>query len=127
MAEKDFDDELPESDTLYEKLAITIDRGQEPLRIDKFLMQRIEGATRNKIQQSVDNELVLVNEKPVKNNYKVKAGDKIVIFATTAPETSDILPQNIPLDILFEDDDILIINKPVGMVVHPGSGNPDGT
>ncbi len=127
MAEKDFDDELPESDTLYEKLAITIDRGQEPLRIDKFLMQRIEGATRNKIQQSVDNELVLVNEKPVKNNYKVKAGDKIVIFATTAPETSDILPQNIPLDILYEDDDILIINKPVGMVVHPGSGNPDGT
>ncbi|RYG15826.1 MAG: RluA family pseudouridine synthase [Chitinophagaceae bacterium] len=127
MAEKDFEDELPESDALYEKLAITIDRGQEPLRIDKFLMQRIEGATRNKIQQSVDNELVLVNEKPIKNNYKVKAGDKIVIFATTSPETSDILPQNIPLDILYEDDDIMIVNKPVGMVVHPGSGNPDGT
>ncbi len=127
MAEKDVEDELPESDSLYEKLALTIDRGQEPLRIDKFLMQRIEGATRNKIQQSIESELVIVNEKPVKNNYKVKPGDRIAIFATTTPESSDIVPQNIPLEILFEDDDIMIINKPVGMVVHPGSGNPDGT
>ncbi|MEO6540405.1 MAG: S4 domain-containing protein, partial [Ferruginibacter sp.] len=76
---QDIEDEPSESEELYEKLVITIDRGQEPLRIDKFLMSRIEGATRNKIQQGIDNEMVLVNEKPVKNNYKVKANDKIVV------------------------------------------------
>lgn len=112
---------------MYEKLALTIDRGQEPLRIDKFLMSRIEGATRNKIQQAIDDEMVLVNEKPVKNNYKVKPGDKIIVFASHAPEGSDIVPENIPLNIVYEDDSILIINKPAGMVVHPGSGNPNGT
>lgn len=112
---------------MYEKLALTIDRGQEPLRIDKFLMSRIEGATRNKIQQAIDDEMVLVNEKPVKNNYKVKPGDKIIVFASHAPEGTDIVPENIPLNIVYEDDSILIINKPAGMVVHPGSGNPNGT
>jgi len=122
------DEELPESEEqLYEKLSIVIDKGQEPLRIDKFLMNRIEGATRNKIQQSIENEWVLVNDKPIKNNYKTRAGDKIVIYETDAPESSEIIPQNIPLNIVYEDDDLFIVNKPVGMVVHPGSGNPDGT
>jgi 23S rRNA pseudouridine1911/1915/1917 synthase len=122
------EEELPESDEqLYEKLSITIDKGQEPLRIDKFLMNRIEGATRNKIQQAIENEWVLVNEKPIKNNYKTKAGDKIVIYETDAPESSEIIPQNIPLQIVYEDEDLFVVNKPVGMVVHPGSGNPDGT
>ena len=125
--QKEIEEELPESEELYEKHAIVIDKGQEPLRIDKFLMNRIEGATRNKIQQAIENELVLVNEKPIKNNYKIKAGDKIVIYDSNSPESSEIIPQNIPLDIVYEDDDIFIINKPVGMVVHPGSGNPDGT
>jgi 23S rRNA pseudouridine1911/1915/1917 synthase len=119
--------EISDSEELYEKLVLTIDKGQEPLRIDKFLMSRIEGATRNKIQQAIDHELVLVNEKPVKNNYKVKKGDKIVVFDSRSPETSDIIPENIPLSIQYEDDSILIINKPAGMVVHPGSGNPNGT
>ena len=119
--------EISDSEELYEKLVLTIDKGQEPLRIDKFLMSRIEGATRNKIQQAIDNEMVLVNEKPVKNNYKVKAFDKIVVFDSHSPEGSDIVPENIPLSIAFEDDAILIINKPAGMVVHPGSGNPNGT
>jgi 23S rRNA pseudouridine1911/1915/1917 synthase len=90
-------------------------------------MNRIEGATRNKIQQAIENEWVLVNEKPIKNNYKTKAGDKIVIYETDAPESSEIIPQNIPLQIVYEDEDLFIVNKPVGMVVHPGSGNPDGT
>lgn len=116
-----------ETDELYERLALTIDKGQDPLRIDKFLMTRIEGATRNKIQQAIDNEMVLVNEKPVKNNYKIKPLDKIVVFDDRSPESSEIIPQHIPLAIEYEDDDILIINKPVGMVVHPGSGNPNGT
>lgn len=119
--------EISDSDELYEKLVITIDKGQEPLRIDKFLMSRIEGATRNKIQQAIDDEMVLVNEKPVKNNYKVKALDKIVVYDDRSPETSEIVPENIPLNIQYEDDDIIIINKPAGMVVHPGSGNPNGT
>lgn len=119
--------EISDSEEMYEKLALTIDRGQEPLRIDKFLMSRIEGATRNKIQQAIDDEMVLVNEKPVKNNYKVKPGDKIIVFASHAPEGTDIVPENIPLNIVYEDDSILIINKPAGMVVHPGSGNPNGT
>lgn len=119
--------EQPESEELYEKLLITIDKGQEPLRIDKFLMSRIEGATRNKIQQAIDNEMVLVNEKPIKNNYKVKPQDKVVVYDNRSPESSDIIPENIPLNIVYEDESILIINKPAGMVVHPGSGNPNGT
>jgi 23S rRNA pseudouridine1911/1915/1917 synthase len=119
--------ELPESEELYEKHSITIDKGQEPLRIDKFLMKRIEGATRNKIQQAIESELVLVNEKPVKNNYKIKGGDKVIVYDSSAPESSEIIPQDIPLNIVFEDDDLFVINKPAGLVVHPGSGNRDGT
>ncbi|UEG49131.1 RluA family pseudouridine synthase [Ferruginibacter lapsinanis] len=119
--------EIQDSEELYEKLVLEIDKGQEPLRIDKFLMTRIEGATRNKIQQAIDNEMVLVNDKPIKSNYKVKPADKIVVFDNKNPETTDIVPENIPLNIVFEDDDIMIINKPAGMVVHPGSGNYSGT
>lgn len=124
---KNTEEELSESEELYEKLSIVIDKGQEPLRIDKFLMNRIEGATRNKIQQAIEDELVLVNEKPIKNNYKIKAGDKIIIYDSNSPESSEIIPQDIPLNIVYEDDDLMVINKPVGMVVHPGSGNPDNT
>ncbi len=127
IAEEDLNEELPESEELYERLSIVIDKGQEPLRIDKFLMQRIEGATRNKIQQAIENDMVLVNEKSTTNNYKVKAGDKVIVFETVSHESSDIVPQNIPLNIVYEDDDLFVIDKPVGMVVHPGSGNPDGT
>jgi 23S rRNA pseudouridine1911/1915/1917 synthase len=123
----DIEEDLLESEELYERLSIVIDKGQEPLRIDKFLMNRIEGATRNKIQQAIENELVLVNDKPVKSNHKTKAGEKIVVYETSSPESSEIVPQNIPLDIIYEDDDLFVVNKPVGMVVHPGSGNPDGT
>ena len=119
--------EISDSEELYERLTLIIDKGQEPIRIDKFLMTRIEGATRNKIQQAIDNEMVLVNEKPVKTNYKVKPKDKIVVFDNRSPESSDIIPQDIPLNITYEDESILLINKAAGMVVHPGSGNPDGT
>lgn len=125
MAEEEI--EITESEELYERLSIIIDKGQEPLRIDKFLMTRIEGATRNKLQQAIENEMVLVNDKPVKTNYKVKPFDKLVVFDDRSPESTDIIPQNIPLHIVYEDDDILVIDKPAGMVVHPGSGNPDGT
>ena len=121
------DDEQQENESLFEKLAITIDRGQEPLRIDKFLFQRIEGATRNKIQQGIEQEMVLVNDKPVKANYKVRPGDKLVVFTDKHPESSDIVPEQMDLHIVYEDDDLMIIDKPAGMVVHPGSGNPNGT
>lgn len=121
------EEEVPESEELYERHSFVIDKGQDPLRIDKFLMSRIEGATRNKIQQAVDNQMVLVNDKPVKNNYKIRSGDKVVVFDYGSSETSEIKPQHIPLNIIFEDRDIIIINKPAGLVMHPGSGNPDGT
>lgn len=121
------EEELQESEELYERLVIEVAKGQEALRIDKFLMHRIEGATRNKIQQGIDNEMVLVNDKPVKANYKVKPLDKIIVFDNRHPESNDIVPENIPLNIIFEDEDILLINKTAGMVVHPGSGNPNGT
>ena len=124
---KEIEEEISDSETLYERLSITIDKGQDPLRIDKFLMARIEGATRNKIQQAIENDLVLVNDKPIKNNYKIKGGDKVIIFDHSSPESSEIVPQDIPLDIIYEDEDLFIINKPVGMVAHPGSGNPDKT
>jgi 23S rRNA pseudouridine1911/1915/1917 synthase len=127
MNPDNIEEELPESEVLYEKHSIEISKGQVPLRIDKFLMTRIEGATRNKIQQAIESEMVLVNEKPIKNNYKIKGGDKIIIYDSNSPESSEIIPQNIPLDIIYEDNDLFIINKPVGMVVHPGSGNPDKT
>ena len=115
------------NDELYERFSITIDKGQEPLRIDKFLMQRLEGATRNKLQQSINLGMVTVNGKDVKPNYKVKPGDSIVIFSDMSPEETDIIPEKLNLDIVYEDADLIIINKPAGMVVHPGSGNYSGT
>ena len=115
------------SDELYQRFSFNIDKGQEPLRIDKFLMNRIEGATRNKLQQAIHAGLVLVNGKPVKQNYKIKPLDKIVIYSDLSPESTEVLPENIPLNIVYEDADILLINKPAGMVVHPGSGNYTGT
>ncbi len=115
------------NDELYERFSITIDKGQEPLRIDKFLMQRLEGATRNKLQQSINLGMVTVNGKDVKPNYKVKPGDSVIIFSDMSPEETDIVPEKLNLDIAYEDADLIIINKPAGMVVHPGSGNYSGT
>lgn len=121
------EEDINDSEELYEKLSIEISKGQEPLRIDKFLMARIEGATRNKIQQGIDDEMVLVNDKPVKANYKVRPNDKIIVLTSRHPESNDIVPEEMPLNIVYEDDDLLIVNKPAGMVVHPGSGNYSGT
>jgi len=115
------------SDELYQRFVFKIDKGQEPLRIDKFLMSRLEGATRNKLQQAINNGLVLVNNTEVKQNYKVKPYDQIIIYSDLSPESTEIVPEKMPLNIVFEDDEVLIINKPAGMVVHPGSGNYSGT
>lgn len=115
------------SDELYERFSFFIDKGQEPYRIDKFLMNRIEGATRNKLQQAINSGLILVNGKEVKQNYKIKPSDQIIVYSDLSPESREVIPQNIPLNIVYEDDDILLINKQAGLVVHPGSGNYDGT
>ena len=114
-------------DELFERETIICAKGQEPLRIDKFLMGRIEGATRNKIQQAIEAERVLLNDRPVKSNYKVRPLDKIIIYQDYSPDTSEIIPEDIPLKIVYEDDDVMVIDKDAGMVVHPGSGNPSGT
>ncbi len=115
------------SDELYERFNITVDKGQEPLRIDKFLMNRIEGATRNKLQQAINANLVLVNGKEVRPNYKVKASDEIILYSDMSPEETEVIPEKIPLNIVYEDKDLMVLNKPAGMVVHPGSGNYTGT
>ena len=115
------------NDELYERFALTIDKGQEPLRIDKFLMQRIEGATRNKLQQAINTGFVTVNGKEVRPNYKIKPADSIIIYSDMSPDETDVVPENIPLNITYEDEDLMILNKPAGMVVHPGSGNYTGT
>ncbi len=115
------------NDELYERFSFKIDKGQEPLRIDKFLAARIEKATRNKLQQAINAGMVLVNGKEVRPNYKVKALDEIIIYSDMNPEETDVVPEPIALNIVHEDDDLMIINKPPGMVVHPGSGNYSGT
>ena len=104
---------MEEADELFERLVIIVDKGQEPLRIDKFLMSRIEHATRNKIQQAIEAERVLVNDKPIKSNHKIKPGEKIVLYQSHIPETTDIIPENIPINIVYEDDDVMVINKPL--------------
>ena len=115
------------SEELYQRFIFNADKGQEPYRIDKFLMNRIEGATRNKLQQAINTGLILVNNKEVKQNYKVKAFDQIIVYSDLSPESTEIVPEKMDLNIVHEDDDILMINKPAGMVVHPGSGNYSGT
>ncbi|MGZ8545662.1 MAG: RluA family pseudouridine synthase [Flavisolibacter sp.] len=115
------------SDALYQRFVFTADKGQEPYRIDKFLMNRIEGATRNKLQQAIAAGLVLVNQKEVKQNYKIKPFDQVTIYSDLSPESTEIVPEKMDLNIVYEDEDIMLINKPAGMVVHPGSGNYSGT
>ncbi len=110
-----------------ERLRIVLDKRQVPLRIDKYLMNRIEGATRNKLQTAIDEGMVLVNDAVVKSNYKVKAGDTIVVFDNRKPEATELVAEEMPLNIVYEDEEVLIINKPAGMVVHPGCGNYSGT
>lgn len=122
------DQELTEqSEELYERFSLIIDKGQEPLRIDKFLMTRIEGATRNKLQRAINMGMVLVNGKEVRSNYKIKPLDAVIVYSDMSPEETDVVPEKMDLNIVYEDADLMIINKPAGMVVHPGSGNYSGT
>jgi 23S rRNA pseudouridine1911/1915/1917 synthase len=116
-----------EEQDLFEHFRLVVDKGQSLLRIDKFLMNRMENATRNRIQNAADLGCILVNEKSVKSSYKVKPLDVISIVLPHPPRDTEIYPENIPLNIVFEDEDVVIINKPAGMVVHPGYNNYTGT
>ncbi|MEZ4841031.1 MAG: RluA family pseudouridine synthase [Flavobacteriaceae bacterium] len=116
-----------EQDDLYEHFKFTAAAGQEPLRVDKFLMNFIENATRNKIQQAIKAGNVLVNDIVVKANYKVKPSDIVRVVLAHPPHENLLVAENIPIDIVYEDDEVIVVNKPAGMVVHPGHGNYSGT
>jgi 23S rRNA pseudouridine1911/1915/1917 synthase len=116
-----------QDDSLYEHYAFIADSGQQPLRVDKFLMNRIENATRNKIQQAAKAGSVHVNDLAVKSNYKVKGGDKVQVLFAHPPYENLLVGEDIPLDIVYEDDALVVVNKAAGMVVHPGHGNYSGT
>ncbi|TPE45213.1 RluA family pseudouridine synthase [Pontibacter mangrovi] len=116
-----------DSDELYEHHRIVVDKGQALLRVDKFLMDRLPNVTRNKLQSAIRSESVQVNQKPVKVSYKVKPQDVITVTLAEPPRETDIVPENIPLDILYEDEELLLVNKAAGMVVHPAYNNWSGT
>ena len=125
------DDEIEnlssENQTMYEHYRFIADKGQNMLRIDKFLSVRIEGISRNRIQQAAEAGCILVNNEPVKSNYRVKPLDVISIMMDKPRHELEIIPEDIPLDIVYEDDDLIVVNKKPGMVVHPGHGNYTGT
>ena len=114
-------------ESLYEHYSFTADSGQQALRVDKFLMNRIENATRNKIQQAAKAGSVRVNDVVVKSNYKVKGGDQVKVLFTHPPYENLLVGEDIPLDIVYEDDALVVINKAAGMVVHAGHGNYNRT
>ena len=116
-----------ENQGLYEHLNITVDKKQEPLRIDKFLQIYRQNSSRNKISQTCRAGNVVVNGTPVKQNYRVKPGDQIAVLFAHPPRENVIIPQDIPINIVYEDDDVIVVDKEAGMVVHPGFGNWDGT
>lgn len=125
--EHDIEDPIEAAEELYERMSLVVDKGQEPLRLDKFLVARVEGASRNKVQKAIEAGRVTVNSKVVPPNYKIKPKDEIIVYSDKEVQGEEIIPEDIPLDIVHEDSEILIINKPVGLVVHPASGNPRGT
>lgn len=115
------------SEDVFEKLTFPVDKGQEPMRIDKWVQMRIEGMTRNKVQNAIDAGFLTVNGKVVKSNYKTRPGDEVVFLSYVNPDYTELKPEAMNLDIVFEDDQLMVINKPSNMVVHPGIGNYTGT
>ncbi len=116
-----------QNDDLYEHHRFVATKGQEPLRVDKFLMNFVENTTRNKVQQAAKEGSVYVNDVAVKSNYKVKAGDVVRVLFAHPPYEFLLTPEDLPIDIVYEDDTLLVVNKAAGMVVHPGHGNYSGT
>jgi 23S rRNA pseudouridine1911/1915/1917 synthase len=126
-------DELPEklyeeeNDDLFEHYRIVVDPGQSPIRIDKFLSDRLPNASRNKIQSAISEGFIQVNQQGIKSNYKVRAKDVITVSLPEPPRDTDVIPEDISLDITYEDSSLMIVNKPAGMVVHPAYNNWTGT
>lgn len=116
-----------EEEELYQHHRIEVDKGQSLLRVDKYLMSKLQNASRNKIQDAIESGAVRVNDAIIKANYKVKPLDIVTVLLPEPPRNTEIIPQNIPLDIIYEDDELLVVNKPAGMVVHPAHGNWEGT
>ncbi|WP_432413042.1 RluA family pseudouridine synthase [Rasiella sp. SM2506] len=127
MAETNQTEDNGGNDDLYEHFRFVADKGQSPLRVDKYLMNKVENATRNKIQKSAKDGNIYVNDVIVKQNYKVKAGDVVTVMFEHPPYEMLLTPEDLPINIVYEDDDLLVVNKEPGMVVHPGHGNYSGT
>lgn len=123
------DEELLVDDAreLYEHFRFVADKGQALLRVDKFLTERLQNSSRNRVQQAADAGCILVNGRPVKSNYRVKPLDVVTVVMDRPRYENEVLPEPIPLDIVYEDDIVLVVNKPAGLVVHPGHGNYNGT
>ncbi len=124
---KQGDGVVNENDELFEHFRFVAQKGQQPLRVDKYLMNYVENATRNKIQKAAKDGNIYVNDIPVKSSYKVKANDVVTVLFKHPPYEFLLVPEDIPIDIVYEDDAVLVVNKPAGMVVHPGHGNYSGT
>lgn len=126
-SDDDFDEEASEQQELYEHFHIDVDRGQGMLRIDKYITSKIQNTSRSRVQSAADAGNILVNGKPVKSSYKVKPLDSISIVMAYPPREVELIAENIPINILYEDDEVILVNKEAGMVVHPGHGNYTGT
>lgn len=124
---EEIEDNDDEQQQLYEHFRVEVDKGQTPLRVDKYLCEKLQHASRNRIQKAADAGFVHANDNPVKSNYKVRPGDIITLMLDRPRYDTAIEPEDIPLDVVFEDNDVLVINKPAGLVVHPGVGNFHGT
>ena len=124
---EEIEEQDDESGLLYEHLRIVVDKGQVPVRIDKFMTDKLQHSSRNRIQKAADAGFVHVNDHPVKSNYKIRPEDVITLMLDRPRHENTIEAEDIPLDIVYEDDELLVIDKPAGMVVHPGAGNFHGT
>lgn len=127
MAAQNYDNYQEEDEELYEHHRIVVDPNQELLRIDKFLMDRLPNVTRNRLQEAIKSGFVKVNDQSVKPNHRIHPADVITIALPEPPRDTEVVPENIPLDIVFEDDHVLVVNKEAGMVVHPAYQNWSGT
>ena len=127
--ENDLDDIEPVGDEsqLYEHFRVVVDKGQAMVRVDKYLFERIVNASRNRIQKAAEDGFVMANGKPVKSSYKVKPLDVITVVMDRPRYENEIIPEDIPLNIVYEDKYVMVVNKPAGLVVHPGHGNYHGT
>ncbi len=123
----ELDDSNEQDGQLYEHIRMVVDKGQVPLRVDKYMFEHLQHSSRNRIQKAADSGYVHVNDRPVKSNYKVRPFDVVTLMLDRPHFDTSIKPEDIPLDITYEDDQLMVVNKPAGLVVHPGCGNFTGT